>query len=159
MVHEFNFFAKCHLNWICFGKCVKLVTLHHKVFLYKLFHILKRWDHGVKCFSWLTCCLLIRERKVPWLIKRHRFKLKHRWLIVEFVLELVDLIDALNNFLMTPFFWLNIQVSPNDKFSIQTRMKNLFEQVFSHIHNFWQKHALINWLVLTLNKNLHSLIS
>lgn len=57
--------------------------------------------------------------EVTRLFDGHLLELELGGLVVEGLLELVDLVDALNDFLVAPLFTLDVQVVPNHKLSVK----------------------------------------
>jgi len=62
-------------------------------------------------------------------------------------LKLVDLIDALDHFLVAPLVALNVQIMPNYQLSVQIGMEDLLLQRLSHVQQLGNQSKFIGILV------------
>ena len=60
---------------------------------------------------------------------------------------------------MAPLIRRNVQICPDNLFSIKTCEENLFVESFSHVHHLGKESELVAAWILAPDEDLHSLVS
>jgi len=122
------------LDRIVFLKGKEFITLHHKVLLDEIFHINECQNASIHSISALTTAFI--EAEITWHIKIYLIKTKLGGLVTKFFLEGINLSDAADNFLMAILVRLNVEIGPDDEFTVKTRVEDLSLKGISHVQKF-----------------------
>jgi hypothetical protein len=122
-VEVFNFFSEGHLDGIVFLEGIEFITLHHKVLLDEIFHINECQNASIHSVSALTSHFI--EAEITWHVKIYLLKSKLGGLISKFFLKCINLCDAADNFLMAVLVRLNVEIGPDNEFTVETGMEDL----------------------------------
>jgi hypothetical protein len=73
-------------------------------------------------------------------------------------LELINLGDAFDNFLVAPLISLNIQIMPDEKLLVKSRIENLLLKTVPHVHHFCEEQKFIGTAFLADLYRFHSFV-